>query len=189
MKSTFADSLARLKQQLGLSTDRDVAALLGLTEKAFNARKSRGSFPEDKLFALATRRPELGVDPEFVLSGKDKAGRVKERLDAFPSRLLELRGSQAPHDFAKRVGIPSDVLAALESGRAMPTSDQVIRLIRAFPEHSPSWIAGGDRPTLDDDLNYLEIVLIRNYRMCSPEVQDQLRRTAAAGSLRAHDGA
>lgn len=188
MKSTFEESLARLKQQLGVATDREVAALLGLTEKAFNARKARGAFPEDKLYALAARQPELGLDPDHVLSGTNKQSRTKERLDALPARLKELRGMQDLATFSAKVGIPVNVLMLLESGRAMPTAEQVIKLIRAHPEHSPSWIAGGESPSLDEELNYLEIVLIRNYRMCTPERRDQLRRAAADGALQAQAG-
>lgn len=183
MGSAFVEALVRLKQHLGVSTDREVAGLLGLTEKAFNARKARNAFPEDKLFALATRQPELGLDPAYVLTGKQKQERVKDRVEAFPSRLAELRGADELEDFARRVGIPANVLAQLESGRSMPTSEQVIQLIRAFPEHSPSWIAGGEKPTLDDELGYLEVVLIRNYRQCSKDTQEAIRRAAAAGAL------
>lgn len=180
--STFAEQLDRLKEQLQVSMDTEVAELLGMSKTAFNERKRRNSFPTDKLQALANRRPELGLDPPYVLTGKKSQERVKARLQAFPLRLAELRGAEALESFAERVGIPANVLAQLESGRAMPTSDHVIQLIRAFPEHSPSWIAGGDKPTLDEELTYLEVVLIRNYRQCSKDDQDALRRAAAAGA-------
>lgn len=67
----------------------------------------------------------------------------------------------------------------------MPTLDQFRRLVDAFPDRSPSWIAGGPKLELDGDLNDLEIILIRNYRLCSEEVRDQLRRAAAAGAMEA----
>ena len=63
-------ALLRLKEQLGVSTDKEVAAVLGLGEKAFNARKKRGAFPEDKLLALTTKRPELGLDVAYILTGE-----------------------------------------------------------------------------------------------------------------------
>ena len=73
MEKTFKSVLLRLKEQAGLEEDKQVAELLGLSDKAFNARKSRSSFPEDKLFALVQRRPDLKIDPLYVLSGDRSA--------------------------------------------------------------------------------------------------------------------
>lgn len=61
---------ALVEEQLGVQTDREVADALGLSDKALNARKARGVFPEDKLFALAAKRPDLGIDVGYVLSGR-----------------------------------------------------------------------------------------------------------------------
>jgi hypothetical protein len=72
--TSFVHVLLRLKEQLGVETDRDAATALGMTDKAFNARKLRGSFPEDKLFALAAKRPELGIDAQYVLTGHRTPG-------------------------------------------------------------------------------------------------------------------
>ena len=68
--NTFVAALLRLKQQAGVSTDKEAAALLGMGEKALNARKARNSFPDDKVWALAQRRPDLGIDPAYVISGR-----------------------------------------------------------------------------------------------------------------------
>lgn len=67
--SDFEDQLARLKTALALPEDQDVAELLGMTKAAFSARKSRGSFPVDKLKALAADRPKLKLDVKYVLTG------------------------------------------------------------------------------------------------------------------------
>ncbi len=67
--SDFEDQLARLKTALALPEDQDVAELLGMTKAAFSARKSRGSFPVDKLKALAADRPKLKLDVRYVLTG------------------------------------------------------------------------------------------------------------------------
>lgn len=72
--TSFVHVLLRLKEQLGVETDRQAAEALGMSDKAFNARKLRGSFPEDKLFALAAKRPELGIDPQYVLTGHRTPG-------------------------------------------------------------------------------------------------------------------
>lgn len=63
----FDSMLLRLKGQLGVQTDKEVAEVLGLSVKAFTARKMRGAFPVDKLLALKAAMPKLNVD--YVLSG------------------------------------------------------------------------------------------------------------------------
>ena len=182
---SFEQRLLRLKQALGVRTDQEVAEALGMTKAALSDRKRRKAFPEDRLFTLAARRPELGIDPHWVMHGKSAAQSVAGRLEAFPSRLAELRCEEPLPVFAAKVGIPTDSLELLERGLALPTLDQFRRLVDAFPDRSPSWIAGGPKLELDGDLNDLEIILIRNYRLCSEEVRDQLRRAAAAGAMEA----
>jgi hypothetical protein len=66
----FDQQLLRLKAAVGLTSDQAVAAVLGMTKAAFSDRKKRGAFPEDRLRALAQRRPELLLDVEYVLTGR-----------------------------------------------------------------------------------------------------------------------
>lgn len=66
----FDEQLLRLKQAAGMTADQDVAALLGMTKAAFFQRKSRNAFPEEKLLALSARRPELGLDVTYVMTGQ-----------------------------------------------------------------------------------------------------------------------
>lgn len=73
MDETFGAALLRLKEQLRVHNDKEVAEALGMTPTAFNSRKGRGSFPEDKLLALKARRPELGLDIDYVLTGRRRA--------------------------------------------------------------------------------------------------------------------
>lgn len=70
----FNDKLNRLKTVLGVTKDKEVGEALSLKEKAFNARKTRGSFPEKELRALAQQRPELGIDVDYVLTGAGRDG-------------------------------------------------------------------------------------------------------------------
>lgn len=77
---SFEKILLRLKEQLGVQVDKEVATLLGMTPTAFNARKKRDSFPEDKLLALAARRPELLLDVSYVLTGRDHHKAAAERM-------------------------------------------------------------------------------------------------------------
>lgn len=65
----FEKVLLRCKEQLSVSTDKEVAELLGLSVKAFTARKSRDSFPTDKLLAFSAMHPELKVDTDYILQG------------------------------------------------------------------------------------------------------------------------
>ena len=65
----FVDFLYRVKQELDFKYDKDVAAFLGLDEKAFSARKRRDSIPEKDLRAALARHPEIKVDVDYILTG------------------------------------------------------------------------------------------------------------------------
>ena len=86
-------TLSRLKAALGKSKDKGAAELLGMGEKAFNARKTRGSFPEKELRALAQQRPEMGIDVDYVLTGRTLAAAEPER-DARLRALVARRHAQ-----------------------------------------------------------------------------------------------
>lgn len=73
MADNFEKTLLRLKQQLGVPTDKEAAELLGLSDKALNARKRRGVFPDEKLLALIAKRPELKLDFDFITTGHSAA--------------------------------------------------------------------------------------------------------------------
>lgn len=77
----FDAQLLRLKQALGVTEDQDVATALALTKAAFSDRKRRGAFPEDKLFALQARRPELGIDATYVLTGERLSASERVKAD------------------------------------------------------------------------------------------------------------
>lgn len=76
----FDSQLLRLKQALGITEDQDVASVLGMSKAAFSARKTRGAFPDDKLKALASDRPDLRLDVKYVLSGV--SDELERRLSA-----------------------------------------------------------------------------------------------------------
>lgn len=67
--SEFNKQLLRLKEATGIMEDQGIAALLGLTKSAFSERKKRDSFPVKEAFALASQRPELGLDPDWIVTG------------------------------------------------------------------------------------------------------------------------
>ncbi len=68
MATFFEQALLRLKDQLQVQTDKEVAKLLGMAPTSFNERKKRDSFPRDKLMALAVTRPDLHIDVHYVLA-------------------------------------------------------------------------------------------------------------------------
>lgn len=71
--SFFEEATLRLKQQLKVSEDRQVAEILGMTSQAFVMRKKRGSFPEKELWALVAQRPDLKLDVGYILNGISKS--------------------------------------------------------------------------------------------------------------------
>ena len=66
----FGPALLRLKESLNVQSDKAVASLLGLSPTGFNDRKRRNAFPADKLYALASRQPNLRLDVCYVLTGE-----------------------------------------------------------------------------------------------------------------------
>jgi hypothetical protein len=65
----FEGQLRRLKAALEVSEDQEVAKALGMQKAAFSLRKMRGTFPSDKLLALAHLRPDLQLDVSYIING------------------------------------------------------------------------------------------------------------------------
>ena len=76
----FDHQLLRLKQALRVTEDQDVAEALDMTKAAFSARKTRGVFPEDRLYALAAKRPAAKLDVKYILTGQ--SDELERRLKA-----------------------------------------------------------------------------------------------------------
>lgn len=92
----FDEQLLRLKQVLKLTDDQDVADALGMTKAAFSARKTRGAFPEDKVFALAAKRPDLKIDPAYVLTGRsEELERRLQAVSAATAIASKVKGAEA----------------------------------------------------------------------------------------------
>lgn len=110
----FLIPLNRLKQALRVSKDREVAEALGMNEKTFNARKTRGSFPDAELQKLAASRPELGLDPLYILTGVHAHTHALVALD---QRAAELAEGGADFEGARgEVREAAKRWAAVESG-------------------------------------------------------------------------
>lgn len=65
-RNFFDEALLRLKAELRVLSDKDVAKHLGMKPTAFNVRKSRASFPREKVVAMGA---EGKIDAAFVLTG------------------------------------------------------------------------------------------------------------------------
>lgn len=77
----FDIQLARLKSTLNVSEDQQVAQALGLSKYALADRKRRGSFPVKKLMELKIRRPELGLDDTYILTGVQKSDPERPNIE------------------------------------------------------------------------------------------------------------
>ena len=61
---------ARLKAQLAQDDDAVVAALLGMSLDELREQLGRGIFPDDLVIALASARPDLGLDYRAIMTGE-----------------------------------------------------------------------------------------------------------------------
>lgn len=68
----FTEFMNRFKSQVGLSKDREIAELLGIGVTAFSERKRRDSVPIKEVFYLAKLRPDLKLDPDWIVTGTSK---------------------------------------------------------------------------------------------------------------------
>ena len=96
MKS-FEEATLRLKQQLRVTEDQQAAELLGLTGQAWVKRKKRESFPTKEVFALAQRRPELMLDPDWIVTGSSKRAETAEGDETSLLECYRLMNSSQKH--------------------------------------------------------------------------------------------
>ena len=161
-----------------MGEDQEVADVLGMSKAAFSARKKRGSFPENELYALAAKHPDLGLDVGYVMTGKSAKQTAQEALENFPSRLVEVRGRRSQEKFAAILGITVEQLRMLEKGTEKPTLPVVTRLIESHPDNDVAWLLGESSPGVEV-AEGLEATLLQNYRNSSPEAQEAMRVLAA----------
>lgn len=91
----FEEATLRFKQQLGVTQDKDAAEALGLSPRAWAGRKKRGSFPESEIYALAAKRPDLGLDVAYVLTGVPSAAHAALGQVKAASQLAQRLGGTA----------------------------------------------------------------------------------------------
>lgn len=111
MPSFFDEALLRLKSELQLQSDKEVAAWLGMTPTAFNARKGRDAFPKEKL--LAAEGAAL-IDTAYVLTGTRSATHAA------------LGSVNAASQLAARLGLGAEGAAAMQQAFQLPPDEQVL---------------------------------------------------------------
>lgn len=84
----FEEASLRLKQQIGVLQDKDLAEVLGFKSAAWVKRKARNAFPDAELYALAAKRPDLKIDVLYILTGISAYGQAEMALSARASKLL-----------------------------------------------------------------------------------------------------
>lgn len=67
--NNFEEATNRLKTQLRVRDDKEASEALGISATAWAMRKKRDSFPTKEVFALAAQRPDLALDPDWIVTG------------------------------------------------------------------------------------------------------------------------
>ncbi len=86
----FIDITNRLKTELSISMDKDIAELLGISKFSFAERKKRDSFPVHQLTEFVLSHPELNLDLDYIL-GNIKTPKEQKGLEIVvnPSAVAE----------------------------------------------------------------------------------------------------
>jgi hypothetical protein len=125
---SFEEMLLRLKQQLKVRDDKDVAALLGLSAPALNKRKKRGSFPETELYALAAKRPDLKLDVGFVLLG--------DRLTPDERMALTVTAAYPPPEIPDAAAKGARIFLEQRAARRQALYQQIIVALDKCPDEA-----------------------------------------------------
>lgn len=135
----FVDIENRLKYELRVSKDREVATFLGMKFSAYSARKSRNAFPTKDLLVAVQMRPELGIDGNYVLTGVRTADDAKSLIRQRGEALAQW----APHASPTAASAPAD-----RHQPASPAFAETARLDTspAEPASAESPAAGGRIP-------------------------------------------
>jgi len=181
----FSDTVARLKHELRVSKDGEVAVALGLSKTAFAERKRRGAFPEKELHALAMQRPDLGLDVHYILTGERIArfAEMGERLSGERRRL-----GMSTQYMAEAGGVTVEQQKSFERGQTQPPAEYLNRLVPHDVE--THWILFGSEeldavrdkkpPPYTPDVRNL----IADYQLCSGEIKGVIKRIAKDGADR-----
>ena len=122
----FVDFLYRIKQSLDLKQDKDVADFLGLSEKAFSARKNRNSIPEQQLRMAAAEHPNLQIDVDYIL-GRSKIheslGGLSHNQESFMKEIIahiHARLNMSLDEIAEELGVDTNQFEKMLAGEIEP---------------------------------------------------------------------
>lgn len=180
MENIFSARVLRLKEQVQTHSDKDVARLLGLSDKAFSARKMRDSFPEKELLTLPALRPDLRIDVNYVLTGERSLANIKAKLATSGERVRRVRDEMAMSvaAFASHLGVVAKVVTLAEAGNSS-SLNELLSPLATKCVISPMWLLSGELPVLDGDLSPFEVFVIERYRLLGPQQRTALRACAA----------
>ncbi|POY46168.1 helix-turn-helix domain-containing protein [Avibacterium paragallinarum] len=108
----FTDIANRLKTELSLTMDKEVAELLKMSKSAFAERKRRGVFPENALRLLELERPDLKVDINYILSGVRETNNAnnEELVNAIKDKATEIDMDDYSKTISPSLITPSDAI-------------------------------------------------------------------------------
>lgn len=99
-QKVFIEKLERAKECLGSTSDAEFARTIGIPPSTLNSQKKKtkgGKFPEDQLFALKVKRPELNLDMDYILLGT--------RREVFETMEVEALKDMPKADFSDKTGL------------------------------------------------------------------------------------
>ncbi|WP_107853674.1 MULTISPECIES: S24 family peptidase [Pseudomonadota] len=134
----FVDFLYRLKQALDFKQDKDVADFLGLSEKAFSARKNRNSIPERHLRAAAAMHPNLHLDVDYILTGSrihSSLGNLGHNQNTFMKEVvahIHTRLNLGIDEISEELGIEKERFQRILEGEIDPPLLVLERLVTKF---------------------------------------------------------
>ena len=114
----FEGQLRRLKAALRVHEDQDAATALGMTKAALSLRKRRDAFPVDKLLALSSLQPELGLDVTYIVTGSTEMERMS----------LQRLQSVAPKEDKSEDAVRN---ARRPSQRTQPPAEHLLHIVSA----------------------------------------------------------
>lgn len=120
----FEEATNRLKEQLHVRDDKEASEALGIGATAWAMRKKRDSFPTKEVFALAQQQPELGLDPDWIVTGT--SNRVETKGNAEGS-LIQCYRIMSAHDRGMLVKI-----AAAMSGITDLSGEEINRRLANY---------------------------------------------------------
>lgn len=104
----FTNIVNRLKTELSVTMDKDVAEILGMSKSAFAERKRRGVFPENALRLLELERPDLKLDIDYILSGVREPNSTNNEDLVNAIKATEINMDDYPFKVSPSLIAPSD---------------------------------------------------------------------------------